>query len=524
MPQEDDIRTNYGLFYLACEPSYNYAYFQQELLAPVYERIVAGDPMMKRVAVNMAFRHSKTDMGTKKLIPFIFGHHPTATVILLAYQKALARSFGREIRDLMRSDFYAELFPQSVIKKTSRASDEFETVSGGKFFAGGFDTGVNGRGANYFIVDDPHKNKEDVTSETIITKWKSIYNNVARTRLEPGGSILVNSTRWAPQDLMGWRYSEDGAWDYLQNCPYTDNDAVAPKAMKPTWETWQVVRLAAEATEDEGWRKAHCGCGLVDREGNPDPHGQILWPERWSCREMMALRRADPEVWETSYQARPTVGGGYWFASIPLNFYEQTDKVGRNIYMLVDPALRQHGKADYTTIWIVATAPDRNYYWLEMIRKRLTPAERADTIFRMHRKWRPIAVGYEEYGLQSDIAALQEKMERENYRFTITELGRSGVWHNKSKSARISTLIPVGRDGRLWLPNPETRGRDPEAATTVKQFIEEEWNRYPGVNHDDMLDVMSRINDPAMNIAFPRPVDHDETFNPRLYGTTWMSA
>lgn len=276
---------------------------------------------------------------------------------------------------------------------------------------------------------------------------------------------------------------------------------------------WKVVRLRACATEDEGWRKARCECGTVD-----EPHGEPLWPERWNCKALADLRHADATVWESSFQQEPTVGGGFWLAAIPPQFYENAGNHDArmlaanggiapplNVYMLCDPALSKLRKADRTTIGIVGLGDDMNFYLLDLVWDRLSPSERADHIFRLHRKWRPLNVGYEEYGLQSDTVELKSRMERENYRFTVTPLGRSGNWHNLSKGDRISTIVPQAQSGRWWFPNPSTKERDPTLAHLTRRFINEEWNRYPACIHDDVLDMLSRINDPELKVVFPKP-------------------
>lgn len=512
----DDLRTKYGLFFLAMNQEYDYAHFQQQILSPIYEAIVAGDPKYRRTMVTMPFRHSKTSMGTISLIPYFFGHHPKKNVILVCYGKSLARSFGRSIRNMMKSDLYKELFPASALSPSSSAADEFETVSGGKFYAGSFDTGVNGRGCNILYVDDPCKSREDAQSDVVMEKVRSTYTNVVNTRLEPDAAILINTTRWTPGDIPGWRMAEDGAWDTIADKPYVDGTVTMPKG------PWQVIRLRAEATTDEGWRTASCDCGLVDRSGLLVPHGQQLWPERWTCKALHDLKTSDSTVWESSYQQEPTVAGGFWFSSIPLNYYEKVETRGMNVYGICDPALSKRKGADYTTIFFFAIGGDGNYYWLELLRARLNPTERADAIFRLHRKWRPVGFGYEEYGLQADTVTLKDRMERENYRFPIVELGRRGLWHNLSKQDRIRTLIPLGNSGRIWLPNPETPGRDAKEVETIRYFVENEWGKYPAVRHDDVLDVVSRVNDPDMNIKQPIPPASYARTYVRPPNTSWM--
>lgn len=216
----EDLRQDYGAFVLAMNPTYAYTHFQQTILAPIYERITRGE--LKRVMVTMPFRHSKTDLGTLNFVPFYLGHNPSKTVMVLSYGKKLARTFGRAIRDKMRTPLYDALFPASVISKSSHASDEFQTVSGGKLFASSFDGMINGVGVDCLIVDDPHKSRAEATSEIIIDRIRETYNNVVRTRLEPGASILINTTRWTPADLVGWRVTEDTAIDYFTKKTYID--------------------------------------------------------------------------------------------------------------------------------------------------------------------------------------------------------------------------------------------------------------------------------------------------------------
>ena len=805
----DDLRTNYGAFALAMHPDWGYTHFQQAILAPRLEATAACNPACRRQIIEMPFRHSKTQFCVETFLPFYFGHNPEHAVILLGYGKALARASGRTIRELMKTDLYQTLFPSAGLAKFSRAQDEFQTVSGGKFYAGGFDTGVNGRGAHLLCVaqgahvvtrrghvpieqvtvhdevatpwawqrvtrvfdngtrpvvrigygkhlltvthdhhiltptgwreagtlrkgdrvygaslqamqegvraqgqaqaryqareqvlltpvqqgmdvralrreaasvqtvrqdgrctqageallfpsvllgvgtsdgwfahtetdylrdvhqgvsanephntvlfddlqgsstrdvdggpeqpelpywqipdvlpaalqeaaiaaatvavprmfrvyddtqfgrspfgreqeerydrehcgplptvsheisqveecglarvydlqvegdhcfiadgiyvhnciDDPHKSRQEMTSETIMSQKREMYNSVVRVRLEPSAAIMIASTRWAPSDLIGWRIGEEGAYDVIQDRPYVDGSASVDSGAKRG--VWDVIRLRAVATEDEGWRHV----------------GEPLWPERWPMSELEPIKQADITVWESSFQQEPTVSGGYWFAGTPLNFYEETNARDLNVYMVCDPALRKTKKADFTVILVFGVGGDNNYYWLDCTRARLDPAERADHIFRLHRKWRPISVGYEEYGLQSDIVTLKDRMERENYRFPIIELGRSGEWHNLSKSDRVRALMPLAKLGRIWLPNPETHGRDTVVVEDVKRFINEEWQRYPACKYDDVVDAMSRLCDPAMKVAFPTPV-RDYTPMPRRRGS-WMTA
>ena len=276
---------------------------------------------------------------------------------------------------------------------------------------------------------------------------------------------------------------------------------------------WQVISLealalAAEGWKPDGWRK----------------EGDALWPERWDAAKLEAIRKADPRVWMTNYQCRPVAAGSFWFNPADIHFYEKVKPEELNIYMLVDPALRKDKRADPTCIGVIGLGTDRNVYVLELFRERVDPNERTDVIFRMHRRWVPLAVGYEEYGLSSDVVTLRNRMEREQYRFNLVELGRAGEWHMVSKEDRIRTLQPLASDGRLWMHHPEKA--DVRQAELIRYFIEREWGLYCGsksTQYDDVLDMLSRINDPGLRAVYPVKVDYEQP-DLRWSSTSWLSA
>lgn len=183
-----------------------------------------------------------------------------------------------------------------------------------------------------------------------------------------------------------------------------------------------------------------------------------------------------------------------------LRHYRSHDGDGLNKYVLVDPASSKKKGSDYTAAWVLGAGPDENLYVLDVVRDRLSLTQRAELLFRLHRRWKPLGVGYEEYGLQADIEHIGERMERENYRFTITPLGG-----RTKKEDRIRRLIPWFEQGRIWLP--ETLHRTDYQGVTrdlVQVFIEEEYKAFPVSVHDDMLDALARILDEKMNLTFPK--------------------
>jgi phage terminase large subunit-like protein len=66
-----------------------------------------------------------------------------------------------------------------------------------------------------------------------------------------------------------------------------------------------------------------------------------------------------------------------------------------NVYIVVDPANSKKKSADYTVMLAIGLAANKDYLVLDIVRDRLSFAERADRLFDLVAKWKPIAVGYE---------------------------------------------------------------------------------------------------------------------------------
>lgn len=249
--------------------------------------------------------------------------------------------------------------------------------------------------------------------------------------------------------------------------------------------------------------KARMYCATVDGEIHGEP---VLL-----TREQLAEKRKDmgPYIFSAQMMQNPTADKTQGFQREWLRFYKTTPidaGGGTNKYMLVDAANEKRKENDYTSIWVVGLAADGNYYVLDMLRDRLNLTERADAVFRMHRLWKPYQVRYEQYGMMADIQHVQDRQERENYRFNIVPVGGS-----TPKNDRIRRLVPSFEQGKFYLPltlhytDHEKRPRD-----LVHDFVEEEYVAFPVGIHDDMLDALARIaepsnDDPSMSLIWPTP-------------------
>lgn len=202
----------------------------------------------------------------------------------------------------------------------------------------------------------------------------------------------------------------------------------------------------------------------------------------------------------------PKADGSQGFREEWLKFYDPPVRHKDMVKLiLVDPASEKKDNSDYTSMWVLGYNGDRRIYVLNMIRDRINLTERTDALFSLHRTYQPVQVGYERYGMQSDIEHIKSEMERRVYTFNITELGGS-----MPKNDRIRRLVPKFEQGVIILPERMVR-TDYEGTERdlVDVFIDEEFNAFPVGAHDDMLDALARLCDEKIVVDFPQAFDDE---------------
>ena len=82
--------------------------------------IVKGD--QHNTIINIAPRYSKTEIMVKNFIAWSLARNPSARFIHLSYSDQLALDNSEEIKDIITSHEYQQLFPYVQIKKDSKAN------------------------------------------------------------------------------------------------------------------------------------------------------------------------------------------------------------------------------------------------------------------------------------------------------------------------------------------------------------------------------------------------------------------
>jgi predicted phage terminase large subunit-like protein len=331
---------------------------------------------------------------------------------------------------------------------------------------------------NCLLIDDPLKDREEADSTTTRNRVWDWYTSTAYTRLMPGGAIVLIQTRWHEDDLAG---------------------RLLTAQARTGGDKWDVLELKAISDE-----------------------GDALWPEWYPVPELERIRSViGPRDWSALYQQSPIPDGKSEFRRDWLRWYQNAlSGEGMNVYILVDPAGEKKKTSDRTAMWVVGLNNDGNYYLLDFLYDRLNLTERARELMRLHRKWRPMRVGYEKYGKDSDIEAVKIVQAHENYRFDIVPLGGT-----LKKEDRIRRLVPLFEAGKVYAPPTMHRTlSDGRTVDILEQFLVEEYDRFPVGAHDDGMDCLARITDPDMNATFPLLDAEPERYSKRrTNGSAWAA-
>ena len=87
-------------------------------LAKIFEDIAAGKK--KRVIVNIAPRHGKSELISYLAPAWFLGKFPHKKVIMASHTADLAVGFGRRVRNLVGSDAYKDIFPTVELQADSK--------------------------------------------------------------------------------------------------------------------------------------------------------------------------------------------------------------------------------------------------------------------------------------------------------------------------------------------------------------------------------------------------------------------
>lgn len=434
-------------------------------MAELFEAVASGEK--KRVIINMAPRHSKSENASYLFPAWFLGKYPKKKVMQVSNTAELAEGFGRKVRNLLATDEYRAIFPEVELRSDSKAAGRWNTNFGGDYYATGVGAALAGRGADLCIIDDPHTENEALQAAFnpgIYDKVYEWYTTGPRQRLQPGGSIIIVQTRWSMRDLSG--------------------QIIETSQQRQGTDQWEVFEFPAIL-----------------------PSGNALWPEFWSKEALESIRAEIPVgKWQAQYQQNPTsdetaiIKRDYW----KIWKAEKPPKVEYTL-MSFDCAFEAKQTADYSamTYWGVWTSEEdntQNIILLDAWRGKLEFPELKAKVLDLYREHEPDGVIIEKKATGAPLLYELRKMGIPAQEYIPTR--------GNDKIVRLNAVADIFASGKVWAP--DRRWAD-EVIDEVASF--------PAGRYDDYVDTCSQaINRLRQgNMVKTRHDEEDEEYHGNFY-------
>jgi hypothetical protein len=259
------------------------------------------------------FPTCNSEIVSRKLPGFMLGLDPTLDLISVSAEAELAQGFGRDVRNLLDSPEYRNVFPDVGLSADSTAKGRWNTRQGGSYYAVGIGGSLFGRGGGA-IIDDPFKSWDDAQSERQRERVWDWFRGTLYNRIRPGQPIILIQHRMHEDDLAGRLL----------------------KAQEEGGDRWEVVEIPADLN-------------------NPP------WPERYDAKALERIRaNTGSRQWNSLYLQNPTPEEGTFFKRENFWRFDPEEAEGR-VYQTGDFAVTEpddDNDPDYTSIGAHKVAQD----------------------------------------------------------------------------------------------------------------------------------------------------------------------
>jgi len=414
---------------------------QHKKLAKIFEDVISGKK--KRVIINIAPRMGKSEFSSYLFPAYFLGKYPHKKIIMGTHTAGLSEDFGRRVRNLIDTEEYREIFPSTNVADDQKAAGKWSTSAGGQYYAAGVGGALAGRGADLFVIDDPHSEQDVKVNSRLAfdTAW-SWFQTGPLQRLMPGGAIIVIMTRWSLLDLTG------RLLDYQ-----TKNPESIP------WEIVELPAILNEGTENE----------------------KSLWPEQWALPALKATKASiDPRYWNAQYMQQPTSDNSAVISRKMWRIWE-SDEPPTCDYVIQswDTAHEVKTNSDYSacTTWGVFYNEEEGHkaqiILLDAFKERMTFPELKAAALKHYREWEPDAFIVEKKSAGAPL--IQE------FRAMGIPAWETNPSRGNDKMVRLNAIADLFASGMVWAPD-----------TRWAREVIEEVAAFPVGEHDDFVDTTSQ--------------------------------
>lgn len=456
------------------------------LLAELMQQIEARK--LKRVAVSIGPQFGKSTVISRMFPAWAAGRNPRANMILGSYNSDLATGFGADVRGIIQSNAFKQVFPQYELDKGGGAKDALKSTENGRLhFVGVGGTGT-GKSADHFIIDDPIKNDEEAQSEVYRERLWNWYSRVVFSRVKTNTTITVVQTRWSEDDLIG------------RLCD--PNHPERHKKYAGIAENWTYINLPAVVTDQKLADVLHIPLEAQTNKLIVSMFGTkpmaSLWEKEKSLLTLAEAKQVSKRDFGALYMGQPTPEDGEYFTQDMLVEYHKESELPRRlrVYGASDHALSEDQRADYNVIGCVGI-DERDDIWVlpDLIMERMETYETVETMLDLFKRRRPLLWWMEQDTIGKSFGPFLYKRMHEEKVYTSID----AVSVSKEKKVRARAI-----QGRMRMRKVHFPAFAPWWTEAKGQLL-----KFPYGTHDDFVDFMAHIGAGLLK-EFPAAKADDE--------------
>jgi hypothetical protein len=152
--------------------------------------------------------------------------------------------------------------------------------------------------ADIIIVDDLVNQVNSMTEDQRLKVIDWFYTTIFPV-LVPGGRIIYLGNTWHQDDLVA-RLLKDPQFDYRNKRAAIIHESNHPEL----WQTWASILL--DESLDVKIRKEKANIYYEENKARMEEGVEVLWPARWSYRELYLKRLSNSFAFERMYQCDPS--------------------------------------------------------------------------------------------------------------------------------------------------------------------------------------------------------------------------
>lgn len=388
-----------------------------------------------RQIISLPPRMGKSYISSILFPSYLLGRDPTYKIIGSSYGWDLSKVFAKELLQIISSEEYKKIFPDTALLNDGKSSTLWYTTKGGYYKSTSRGSAITGLSAHFIIADDLIKNSTEAKSPSLLKSiqdwfWSTLYSRLTKKLDGSEPCVLLLMTRWSKNDLIGHLLDTNSEkttdWDNL-NLPALNED------------------------------------------------GEALWEEMQPKKLLLEIKARDPETFSCLYQGMPGSVGTTEFNIQDYKIIEQQEELPERIkyyFSSWDTASKISSNNDWTvgTLWSVRSC---GLLVLEdYIRGKYTLPQLKKVVLDKHNEWQCKFSIIEDANSGTGLLQLIESEEsHRNYKFY-------GIKANVKQ--KLSTVIPLLYDHEVILRNYD--------------ILIQEISDYPyGKNDDSVASIVNAI-------------------------------